>query len=64
MSKLRFPTDRLKEPSTYSGISGIFAGIALWVQGDKVNGAIAIATGLAAVFLKERGAANGTEPPQ
>lgn len=56
MAKLKLPIDRLKEPSTYSGISGIFAGIALWMQGDKVNGAIAIATGLIAVFLNEKGA--------
>jgi len=55
MSIVNFALERLKEPSTYAGLSGL--ALALGVSGELYNaaaGAIAGVAGLVAVILAER----------
>jgi hypothetical protein len=53
--------ERLKEPSTFAGIAAFFAGFGLLglsePEWNQVFGAIASIAGVAAIFLRERGAA-------
>lgn len=55
MSIVHFALTRLKEPSTYAGLSGI--ALALGVSNDlytAVSSAIAAVAGLAAILLAEK----------
>lgn len=55
MNIVNFALERLKEPSTYAGLSGI--ALALGVSGELYNaaaGAIAGVAGLISVILAER----------
>lgn len=55
MSIVNFALERLKEPSTYAGLSGL--ALALGVSGELYNaaaGALAGVAGLVAVILAER----------
>jgi hypothetical protein len=57
--------DRLKEPSTYAGIASCLAGCGLLGltrdEWDQILGVIVAVAGAAAIFLKERCGAAGTE---
>ena len=55
MSLVNFALSRLKEPSTYAGLSGL--ALALGVSGELYNaaaGALAGVAGLVAIILAER----------
>lgn len=61
---------RLKEPSTYAGVSSLFALFGVQVSDSKMQGisqALAALAGVAAIFMSEAKAksnATGTQPPQ
>ena len=47
--------DRLKEPSTYAGLSGLMIAIGLsQEQWTMISTVLAVLAGLAAMFLKDR----------
>jgi hypothetical protein len=66
---LQIIISRLKEPSTYAGISSLLALFGVQVSDSKlqsISQALAALAGVAAIFLSEKTKANasGTQPPQ
>ena len=60
---------RLKEPSTYAGVSSLFALFGVNISDSKmqsISQALAALAGVAAIFLSEKAKSNatGTQPPQ
>lgn len=52
---MNYLLQRLREPSTWAGVSGMAGGIALLVVNPlDVNGWVSIFTGAGAVFVKEQ----------
>ena len=60
---------RLKEPSTYAGVSSLFALFGVNISDSKmqsISQALAALAGVAAILLSEKAKSNatGTQPPQ
>jgi hypothetical protein len=66
---LQIIISRLKEPSTYAGVSSLFALFGVNISDSKmqsISQALAALAGVAAIFLSEKAKSNatGTQPPQ
>ena len=66
---LQIIISRLKEPSTYAGVSSLLALFGIQIPDSKlqsISQALAALAGLAAIFMSEKAKANasGTQPPQ
>ena len=66
---LQIIISRLKEPSTYAGVSSLFALFGVNISDSKmqsISQALAALAGVAAILLSEKAKSNatGTQPPQ